>query len=522
MVEVNNDPCANGISVEKFFMNEITDDMMGNKKCQLIPAYKLHKVIGYSLVKDKENVAVSIWPETKQKRSINAKPANNKTNRQVLQVKNNNAVISSNKNALSKTSTKQQKRKRSLNSEPENENSQPSKVRKLKAGKTDTKVIHKNGPNAGRGKEDKNEDTKSLANKRSQRASSKSAGSTHQEIKSPERCRKRGCKPKTVNRENTDHPKVVEEGDKMLRVIDENCNLSMILRRRQSKPHLWRLCCSDSEDESWSPNFGKKGKKKAKRGGEKRAKEPAKEKKPVKNQCSSKTNKDIKSNDKVRMEQTGKRTSKPKKNQENLQEKKIHGAQHKSVQKKEVVHKKPEECEITAKRGTLKYLKQRKEYVKALAKEAECEDDFFAEKDFDKHMQIGKLLSLDNFSNLTIKTPNNKGNSPDDGALTPRTNLLGQWGVNKECFLAYTPPAQSPEVLDETEKEGVIETIFHQLRDQKKRSQVRKSTEKKPYESVLMNPHKTSALELPELPTDPDLDKDESGSDDYFEVSECY
>lgn len=518
MVEVNNDQCANGISVEKFFMNEMTDDIIGNKKCQLIPAYKLHKVIGYSLVKDKENLAVSIRSGTKQKRSISANPANNKTNRQVLQVKNNNAVISSDKNILSKTSTRQQKRKRSLNSEQENEISQPSKIRKLKALKTDAKVVHKNGPNAGRGKEDKNE-AKSLVNKHSQRASSKSTGSTHQEIKSPERCRKHGRKPKAVNRENTDHPKVVEEGDKMLRVIDENCNLSMILRPRQSKPYVWRVSCTDSEDESWSYSFEKKGKKKTKRGGEKHAKEPEKE--PAKNQRSSKANKDIKSNDKVRMEQTGKKISKPKKNKENLQEKKINGAQRKSVQKKEV-HKKPEDCEITAKRGTLKYLKQREEYVKALAKEAECEDDFFAEKDFGKQMQIGKLLSLDNFSSLTVETPNSKGNTPDDGVLTPRTNLLGQWGVNKECFLAYTPPAQSPEV-DETEKEGIIETIFHQLRDQKKRSQVRKSSEsKKPYESILKNPQKTSVLELPELPADPDLDKDDSGSDDYFEVSECY
>ncbi|KAK7077314.1 hypothetical protein SK128_019747 [Halocaridina rubra] len=188
---------------------------------------------------------------------------------------------------------------------------------------------------------------------------------------------------------------------------------------------------------------------------------------------------------------------------------------------KEVALPLAQDCLITAKKGTLKYLQQREIYFNALARELEEEDDFFNSCEFTNKPKIDDhLLECGQNDSLTIKTPQGKGQS-DDGVVTPRTALMGQWGVTQQCSTAYTPTHSPISDVSAGEKKSIMETIYHHLKTQVKRPRgIRKLS--KDNTSTVLNTKKPIPLELPEFPECPEINDGNSSDDYYFDISDAY
>ncbi|XP_037799504.1 LOW QUALITY PROTEIN: ABC transporter F family member 4-like [Penaeus monodon] len=185
---------------------------------------------------------------------------------------------------------------------------------------------------------------------------------------------------------------------------------------------------------------------------------------------------------------------------------------------------KPEDCIVTAKRGTLKYLHQREKYVKALANEVQIEDDFFASKaSVKKNVLENLLFSSSPDDSLTIKTPQGKGKKVSSNIITPRTMKLGQW-ASKSPWSEPITPSTGTSPLHPTDKKEALDVIYQHMKGRKRWPQpIRKVLSESSSLSVLdvtSTKRKLEPLELPTLPEIPEDKDGESSDDDYFNSSE--
>ncbi|XP_045588074.1 DNA ligase 1 [Procambarus clarkii] len=187
--------------------------------------------------------------------------------------------------------------------------------------------------------------------------------------------------------------------------------------------------------------------------------------------------------------------------------------------------RKPEDVEVSAKRGTLKYLLQREEFLKAQAQEIEVDDDFFADEIFKKKKNdLGKfLVSSSHDDSLIIKTPKIKGKTIPDNVITPRTEILGRFGASTPSTTPFTPSTSFPtSVTKSGHRKAVLEVMYHQLQGGKKRPRgIRKALHdsKQFGNSALVKPSNLPLLELPKFADD---DENDTSIDDYFNTSDAF
>ncbi|KAK4293724.1 hypothetical protein Pmani_033597 [Petrolisthes manimaculis] len=178
----------------------------------------------------------------------------------------------------------------------------------------------------------------------------------------------------------------------------------------------------------------------------------------------------------------------------------------------------PEACAVTAKQGTLKYLKQREKYVEATAKEAHVDQDFFLDKIglTPKKSKVSQLLmpgSMDD--SLTITTPKSSTSTSDGDALdTPRVHLMGMLG-------GYTPTSDTPTTPASETKRDALVLVYHHLHANKGKPRgVRKSLQMSQSSSTVIpeQPHKKlTPLEINTLLGHQEGCNNDSSVDEYFE-----
>ncbi|KAK3865876.1 hypothetical protein Pcinc_028542 [Petrolisthes cinctipes] len=177
---------------------------------------------------------------------------------------------------------------------------------------------------------------------------------------------------------------------------------------------------------------------------------------------------------------------------------------------------KSEACAVTAKHGTLKYLKQREKYVEATAKEAHVDQDFFLDKIglTPKKSKVSQLLmpgSMDD--SLTITTP--KSSTSDREALdTPRIHLMGMLG-------GYTPISDKTPATpaSETKRDALVVVYRHLHANKGKPRGIRKSLQMSRSSTVIPEqPHKKlTPLEINALLEHQEGCNYDSSVDEYFE-----
>nr|XP_027228877.1 DNA ligase 1-like [Penaeus vannamei] len=224
---------------------------------------------------------------------------------------------------------------------------------------------------------------------------------------------------------------------------------------------------------------------------------------------------------KAKTKEEGKETKEVKKRGRKRKDE-VNAGKEKKENEEEVL--KPEDCIVTAKRGTLKYLHQREKYVKALANEVQIDDDFFASKaPVKKNMLENLLFSASPDDSLTIKTPQGKGKKVSSNIITPRTMKLGQWASESPWSEPITPSTgTSP--LHPTDKKEALDVIYQHMKGRKRWPQpIRKVLSESSSQSMLDSTstmRKLEPLELPTLPEIPEEKDGESSDDDYFNSSE--
>ncbi|XP_071523333.1 uncharacterized protein [Panulirus ornatus] len=184
----------------------------------------------------------------------------------------------------------------------------------------------------------------------------------------------------------------------------------------------------------------------------------------------------------------------------------------------------PEDCRVTAKKGTLRYLKQRERFLEVKAKEAQVDDDFFSnDMAFKKKVNLDLLLvpaSLDD--SFTIKTPQSKKAQVSDSVITPRTALLSKFGSVTPSSCTLTPSTSSPVSQSKAEdRKGALEVMYHQMKGtSRQRRGIRKNHQNNFVSSDSML-KKTQAPQLLELPDFVDYTTDGNSShDEYFNSSD--
>ncbi|XP_076068490.1 uncharacterized protein LOC143040931 [Oratosquilla oratoria] len=165
---------------------------------------------------------------------------------------------------------------------------------------------------------------------------------------------------------------------------------------------------------------------------------------------------------------------------------------------------------ITAKPGTLKYLKQRQNVLETLTSETKTEDDFFSNPD--ALTSENMALYDDSDDSLTVKTPVGKAkrrNIPP--SITPRTALIGQ-----HCAITPTTrKGDSPKPFKK-DKNCVLHEIYHLQELKKKKRKGKKGKKADPEEVSLKTNIDVTPLEFPRFE---DKQVDEENVDDYFDES---
>lgn len=175
------------------------------------------------------------------------------------------------------------------------------------------------------------------------------------------------------------------------------------------------------------------------------------------------------------------------------------------------------DVKITAKKGTLKYLQQRENYLECLAKEVQQDDDFSSDNAFfaKKKYKFTNLLPSSHEDTLTIMTPKRgkDGNIPN-AAITPRTAVLGQLQPVTPTTEPYSPFPS----LDKDTKQDALKQVYQFMKGKKskhvQKSQPNSIGREKPRHLPF------TPLELPELPENQSGNESETTWDEYFSGSE--
>lgn len=233
-------------------------------------------------------------------------------------------------------------------------------------------------------------------------------------------------------------------------------------------------------------------------------------------------------NSNVTSQKHTKNKTKKAKSTKALQNNKTADRQASKVNGKEITKENPklEDIEVTAKRGTLKYLLQREEYLKAKAKEIEAEDDFFDGDEIfkkKKNKLSNLLVASSHDDTLIIKTPQNKGKKIPDTIITPRTELMGRLAAVTPSTEPFTPSTSFPASISKpAHRKAALEVMFHQQHhNMRKPRGIRKALHDSMIStsSALDKKKNLPLLELPDFPEAPDTNGNDSSFDDYFNVS---